>query len=162
MDVLKRCLSENRTQRNVQPTLKRYALDITRRRPWRRQPGVSTAKTLSASRGCPVAINIPGFIQKVKEGEIEEAYQIISEASALPAVCGVSAHRRASVKGNVSEESRVIPFLSASWSVLWQTGPEKTASSRRGPKEEKRKEGCCDRFRTSRTYLCGRFSQNGL
>ena len=38
--------------------------------------------------GCPVAINIPGFIQKVKEGDIEGAYQVISEASALPAVCG--------------------------------------------------------------------------
>ena len=38
--------------------------------------------------GCPVAINIPGFIEKVKEGDIEAAYRIISEASALPAVCG--------------------------------------------------------------------------
>lgn len=39
-------------------------------------------------KGCPVAINIPGFIEKVKEGDIEAAYQVISEASALPAVCG--------------------------------------------------------------------------
>lgn len=39
-------------------------------------------------KGCPVAINIPGFIEKVKEGDIEAAYQIISESSALPAVCG--------------------------------------------------------------------------
>ncbi|MCR4895894.1 MAG: NADPH-dependent glutamate synthase [Lachnospiraceae bacterium] len=38
--------------------------------------------------GCPVAINIPGFIQEVKAGNIEKAYQIISESSALPAVCG--------------------------------------------------------------------------
>ena len=38
--------------------------------------------------GCPVSINIPGFIAKVKEGSFEEAYQIISESSALPAVCG--------------------------------------------------------------------------
>ncbi len=38
--------------------------------------------------GCPVAINIPGFIEKVKEGKMEEAYQVISESSALPAVCG--------------------------------------------------------------------------
>lgn len=38
--------------------------------------------------GCPVAIDIPAFIGKVKEREFEEAYQIISEASALPAVCG--------------------------------------------------------------------------
>ncbi len=39
-------------------------------------------------KGCPVAINIPGFIEKVKEGNIEAAYQVISEDSSLPAVCG--------------------------------------------------------------------------
>ena len=38
--------------------------------------------------GCPVAINIPAFIHQVKEGNIEEASRIISEASSLPAVCG--------------------------------------------------------------------------
>ena len=38
--------------------------------------------------GCPVGISIPSFIQKVKVGEFEEAYRIISEASSLPAVCG--------------------------------------------------------------------------
>lgn len=45
-------------------------------------------KNAQCVKGCPVAINIPGFIEKVKEGNIEEAYQIISESSALPAVCG--------------------------------------------------------------------------
>lgn len=38
--------------------------------------------------GCPVAIDIPDFIAKVKEGDFEGAYQIISKSSALPAVCG--------------------------------------------------------------------------
>ncbi len=38
--------------------------------------------------GCPVSINIPGFIAEVKEGNFEKAYQIISESSSLPAVCG--------------------------------------------------------------------------
>ncbi len=38
--------------------------------------------------GCPVKIHIPAFIQKVKEGDFEGAYQIISESSSLPAVCG--------------------------------------------------------------------------
>ena len=38
--------------------------------------------------GCPVKINIPQFIAKVAEGEFEEAYQIISKTSSLPAVCG--------------------------------------------------------------------------
>ena len=39
-------------------------------------------------KGCPVSINIPGFVAQVKEGNFEEAYKIISESSALPAVCG--------------------------------------------------------------------------
>ncbi|MEG0823591.1 MAG: NADPH-dependent glutamate synthase [Erysipelotrichaceae bacterium] len=38
--------------------------------------------------GCPVAVNIPGFIAKIKEGDIEAAYHVIKETSALPAVCG--------------------------------------------------------------------------
>ena len=37
---------------------------------------------------CPVSINIPAFIQKVKDGDIKAAAEIIAEASALPAVCG--------------------------------------------------------------------------
>ncbi len=38
--------------------------------------------------GCPVNIAIPEFISKVKTGDFEEAYNIISQSSSLPAVCG--------------------------------------------------------------------------
>jgi len=38
--------------------------------------------------GCPVNIHIPEFIAQVKEGNFEEAYQIINKTSSLPAVCG--------------------------------------------------------------------------
>ena len=38
--------------------------------------------------GCPVNVNIPDFIEQVKEGNFEEAYNIISVTSSLPAVCG--------------------------------------------------------------------------
>ena len=38
--------------------------------------------------GCPVSIAIPEFIQCIKDGNIEEAYKIISKSSSLPAVCG--------------------------------------------------------------------------
>ncbi|MFA9422676.1 MAG: NADPH-dependent glutamate synthase [Sedimentibacter sp.] len=37
---------------------------------------------------CPVAINIPKFIQCVKNREFEQAARVIAEASSLPAVCG--------------------------------------------------------------------------
>lgn len=39
-------------------------------------------------KGCPVNIRIPEFIQKIKEHDIKGAYEIISESSSLPAVCG--------------------------------------------------------------------------
>ena len=45
-------------------------------------------KNAKCIQGCPVSINIPGFIGKIKEGKIEEAYEIIGESSALPAICG--------------------------------------------------------------------------
>lgn len=45
-------------------------------------------KNAQCIKGCPVSIDIPGFIEKVKDGDIEAAYQVISESSALPAVCG--------------------------------------------------------------------------
>ena len=45
-------------------------------------------KNAHCVQGCPVSINIPGFVEKVKEGDFAAAYQVISESSALLAVCG--------------------------------------------------------------------------
>ena len=45
-------------------------------------------KNAHCVQGCPVSINIPGFVATVKEGDFAAAYQVISESSALPAVCG--------------------------------------------------------------------------
>ncbi len=45
-------------------------------------------KNKPCMQGCPVMVHIPDFIEKVAAGEFEEAYQIISNTSALPAVCG--------------------------------------------------------------------------
>ena len=47
-----------------------------------------SCKNMPCVTGCPVNIHIPAFIEKVKEGEFEEAYKIISKSSSLPAVCG--------------------------------------------------------------------------
>ncbi len=38
--------------------------------------------------GCPVNINIPDFISEIKKGDFEAAYQVITQTSSLPAVCG--------------------------------------------------------------------------
>ena len=45
-------------------------------------------KNMPCVSGCPVNIHIPEFIAKVKEGDFEGAYDIISKTSSLPAVCG--------------------------------------------------------------------------
>lgn len=44
--------------------------------------------TKPCMKGCPVAINIPGFLAKASEGDFEGALKIIRETSLLPAVCG--------------------------------------------------------------------------
>ena len=38
--------------------------------------------------GCPVSIQIPDFLRKIIDGEMEEAYRILNQSSSLPAVCG--------------------------------------------------------------------------
>lgn len=45
-------------------------------------------KNARCIEGCPVAINIPGFIKEIEAGNLEEAFRILSEDSSLPAVCG--------------------------------------------------------------------------
>lgn len=45
-------------------------------------------KNAQCIKGCPVSIQIPDFISAIKEGDIEKAYSVLSDSSALPAVCG--------------------------------------------------------------------------
>ena len=83
-------------------------------------------KNAQCIKGCPVSINIPGFIEKVKNGD---------PLHFLPYV-DVSAHRRASVKESVSVASRVSRFPSASWNVSLQILQEKPESSLRVQKRK--------------------------
>ena len=45
-------------------------------------------KNMPCVKGCPVMVDIPGFIAKIKERDFEGAYNVISATSSLPAVCG--------------------------------------------------------------------------
>lgn len=86
--------------------------------------------------GCPVQIHIPDFIAKVAEGDFEAAYQIISESSSLPAVCGrVCPQERQceskcvrGIKGDAVSIGRLERFV-ADWHnshcKVWPAVPEK-------------------------------------
>ena len=45
-------------------------------------------KNMPCVSGCPVGVHIPEFISKVKEGDFEGAYKVITLTNGLPAVCG--------------------------------------------------------------------------
>ena len=45
-------------------------------------------KTRPCIAGCPVSVMIPEFIQKVREGDFEEAYRLLVKENCLPAICG--------------------------------------------------------------------------
>lgn len=45
-------------------------------------------KNAQCVKGCPVAIDIPGFVSEIKNQNFEKAYEVLSTSSALPAVCG--------------------------------------------------------------------------
>ena len=70
--------------------------------------------------GCPVSINIPGFIEHIKEGNMEEAYKVIGLSSALPAICGRVCPQESQCD-SVSAVRRARLFLSVSWRDSLQT-----------------------------------------
>ena len=71
--------------------------------------------------GCPVSINIPGFIEQIKEGKIEEAYKVMDYLPHFRLSADVYVLRNPSVRVNVSAESKVKLFLSVSWRDLLLT-----------------------------------------
>lgn len=93
-------------------------------------------KNAKCVSGCPVAINIPGFIKEVQDGNIEEAYRIISEASALPAVCGRVCPQESQCEGKCIRGVKGEPIsigklerFTADWARENGISPEKPAGT---------------------------------
>ena len=92
-------------------------------------------KNAQCMKGCPVSINIPAFIAQVKERNFEEAYHIISESSALPAVCGRVCPQESQcegkcirgIKGEAVSIGKLERFV-ADWARENDIKPEKAAS----------------------------------
>ena len=70
--------------RNFQEVALGYSLEVAQEEAAR----CLNCKNSPCVAGCPVNIRIPDFIREVRQGTFEEAYQIISRSSSLPAVCG--------------------------------------------------------------------------
>ena len=89
--------------------------------------------------GCPVAIDIPAFIEKVKEGQFEEAYGILNRSSSLPAVCGRVCPQETQcesrcvrgIKGEPVAIGRLERFVADWHNAHTENAPEKPASNGR-------------------------------
>ncbi len=92
-------------------------------------------KNAQCMKGCPVSINIPGFVEQVKNDDFEAAYKIISESSALPAVCGRVCPQESQcegkcirgIKGEAISIGKLERFV-ADWARENGIKPEKTAA----------------------------------
>lgn len=88
MDVLKRVPVREQDPKERAANFKEVCLGYNKEEAMEEAARCINCKNAQCVKGCPVSINIPGFIEQVKNGDIEAAYKIISESSALPAVCG--------------------------------------------------------------------------
>ncbi len=88
MDVLKRVPIKEQDPKVRATNFEEVCLGYTQEEAMEEAARCINCKNAQCIKGCPVSINIPAFIEQVKGGDIEKAYQIISESSALPAVCG--------------------------------------------------------------------------
>lgn len=88
MDVLKRVPIKEQDPKVRAANFEEVCLGYTKEEAMEEASRCINCKNAQCIKGCPVSINIPAFIEQVKAGDIEKAYHIISESSALPAVCG--------------------------------------------------------------------------
>ena len=88
MDVLKKVPVREQDAKERATNFKEVCLGYNMEEAMEEASRCINCKNAQCIKGCPVAIDIPGFIEKVKSGDMEEAYQVISRSSALPAVCG--------------------------------------------------------------------------
>ncbi|HOO79394.1 MAG TPA: NADPH-dependent glutamate synthase [Lachnospiraceae bacterium] len=88
MDVLKKVPVREQDAKERATNFKEVCLGYNEEEAKEEASRCINCKNAPCIKGCPVAINIPGFVEQVKNGNIAEAFQIISLSSALPAVCG--------------------------------------------------------------------------
>ncbi len=88
VDVLKRVPISEQDPKERATNFDEVCLGYTEEEAMAEATRCLNCKNAKCITGCPVSINIPAFIQEVKEGNFAKAYEIITDSSALPAVCG--------------------------------------------------------------------------
>ena len=93
-------------------------------------------KNARCIQGCPVSINIPAFIAEIKEGNIEEAYKVIGQSSALPAICGRVCPQESQCESKCVRGIKGDAYLSVNWKDLSQIMHWKMISNRKNQKRQ--------------------------
>lgn len=88
MDVLKRVPIMEQEPKVRAANFEEVCLGYSKEEAMEEASRCLNCKNAQCVKGCPVGIDIPAFINEIKEGNFEKSYQAISESSALPAVCG--------------------------------------------------------------------------
>ena len=88
MDVLKKVPVREQDPKVRATNFKEVCLGYNKEEAMEEATRCLKCKNARCMKGCPVSINIPGFIKEVQDGNFEEAAKIIAQSSALPAVCG--------------------------------------------------------------------------
>ena len=86
-------MAERQRQHEQDPMIRRTNFEAVESNLTDEQAKLEASRCLNCKnprcvQGCPVNINIPGFISALKEGDIEKSGEIIRESSLLPSVCG--------------------------------------------------------------------------
>ena len=140
MDVLKKVPVAEQDAKERATNFKEVCLGYTKEEAMEEAARCINCKNAQCMKGCPVSINIPGFIEQVKLGNFEKAYEIISESSALPAVCGRVCPQESQcegkcirgIKGEPISIGKLERFV-ADWARENGISP-KTASEKKGKK----------------------------
>ena len=83
MDVLKKVPVAEQDPKERATNFKEVCLGYTKEEAMEEAARCINCKNAQCMKGCPVSINIPGFIEQVKLGDFEKAYEIIDRKSVV-------------------------------------------------------------------------------
>ncbi len=102
--------------------------------------------------GCPVSVDIPGFIKRIKDGDFTAAISKIWEKNGLPAVCGRVCPQEMQCEGKCVLGKKGDPVAIGNLERFAADYERKTKCATAGKNAANRQKGRCGRFRSVRSY----------